>query len=883
MNAELYILRDKEKAKSINAELSAISNALKKKNTKIAYKTELDNEEEKILEAIAQSTNPSEQINYVIIPNAVKGNSRSTVYDTLDYIVSGNSNRINVQYYQKAGNQTGLKKKAVDIKGNRQENGCYFIINNVFVILLPENSAAKIGTMTAAAVDEIAKKYPDVENLNVRKDKEEETFDLIGGFTPQKKKETHIDIGDTANIENNPVNMRTYSKATIDNSSPRRNKLNNVKTAEGNTENPKDGSVVLSGTGAKPRKKVGFFKRNFIPIGMDSTGEKVRKIILDLAIIVFIATAVILMKVMVVEPIENNNKYDEIRDLVKQDTIEIATEITTDAEGHKVVIPVKQSKNWDKLKQINSEVVGWISIDDTRIDYPVLQHPGDNDDAQFYLHRDIYCNYSGYGSIFLDYRSNKAIKSKNLILHGHHMRDGSMFENLMGYGKYNADMDFYRQHPTIHFDTPEGDAVYKIISVYKTSTLDAHGDFFNYLTGSFESDAEFMNYVYLVRMRSLINTGVTCNEKDQLLTLSTCSYEYTDFRTVVVARKTRIGEEDTVDVSKATANPSPLWPDVYYGYDDSKKPAVYTFATEKRSDLLSWYDGKGNLQGKERMFTLHDDDIEIGTENTTQDGTSQQGGGQGTVEIVTVPPVNPQPNPSGGSPDGNTKEADSILFNYSTLALTVGQTDTLEIYWTPNDVTDKSIKWESSNSRIATIAKGGIVTAKAEGECTISAETANGKKTTCKVVVSPIVATSVTIEPASYTTSTIGEQFKLKATVEPAKHSHSITWESSDRKVAVVTSNGTVRIKGYGTCTVTGSIDGMKVNCRITVNKPASPTQAPTQKPTQKPTQAPTQKPTPAPTQAPTQAPTAPPTAPPTEPPTQAPEPQPTAEENTGG
>ena len=185
------------------------------------------------------------------------------------------------------------------------------------------------------------------------------------------------------------------------------------------------------------------------------------------------------------------------------------------------------------------------------------------------------------------------------------MNDGSMFQNLMGYGKYTADMSFYNDHPTIEFDTPDGDAVYKIISVFKTSTLDAHGDFFNYLVGSFESDAEFMNYVYLVRARSLINTGVTCNEKDQLLTLSTCSYEYSEFRTVVVARKTRVGEDSSVDTSRASANPNPLWPDVYYGFDDSKKPKVTTFKTESKNGRISWYDGKGNLKGKERRHGRH--------------------------------------------------------------------------------------------------------------------------------------------------------------------------------------------------------------------------------------------------------------------------------------
>ena len=95
-----------------------------------------------------------------------------------------------------------------------------------------------------------------------------------------------------------------------------------------------------------------------------------------------------------------------------------------------------------------------------------------------------------------------------------------------------------------------------------------------------------------------------------------------------------------------------------------------------------------------------------------------------------------------------------------------------------------------------------------------------------------------------------GEQFKLTATVEPSNHTSTVKWTSSNTKVATVTSNGTVRTKGYGECRITASIDGLEVSCTVTVNKPSTPTQAPTKAPAP-PTQAPTQPPTAAPTQAP--------------------------------
>ncbi|MBQ1992095.1 MAG: class B sortase [Clostridia bacterium] len=554
---------------------------------------------------------------------------------------------------------------------------------------------------------------------------------------------------------------------------------------------------------AKPKhqKKGPTFKERFIPLKEDDGKEKARKIVLDIAIIVFIVTAIILTKVAVIDPFLNNKKYDELRETVKNE-IEIATEVTTDAEGNEVVRKIKTNKDWKKLKDINKEVIAWVQIKDTNVDYPVLQHKEDTLDYQYYLYKDIYKEYSGYGSVFADFRSNRGVDSKNIILHGHNMKDGSMFENLMGYGKYKPDMDYYRKHPTIEFDTPKGVATYKIISVFKTSTLDAHGEFFNYLTASFSSDAEFMNYVYLVRERSLIDTGVTCNEDDQLLTLSTCSYEYSDFRTVVVARKTRVGESSKVDVSKAKANSDPLWPDVYYNYDKSSKPKVTTFKTENKKKKIAWYDGKGNLDGRERMFTLHDND------RPKNEDASEE-----TTENITQPPTEaPIIHPEG------------VMLDYSQMVMDIGDIETLKIIWSPENTTEKSgVKWISSNANVARVASGGRVTAVGPGECTITVQTANGHEYSTTVIVNGVLATKLTLSSSSYRTNKLGETFLLAATYEPSNVTNkAISWTSSDNSVATVTSGGLVKITGYGSCTITAKLDSLTCRCTITVIQPAT-------------------------------------------------------------
>ena len=94
-----------------------------------------------------------------------------------------------------------------------------------------------------------------------------------------------------------------------------------------------------------------------------------------------------------------------------------------------------------------------------------------------------------------------------------------------------------------------------------------------------------------MRERSIIDTPVTVNEDDQLITLSTCTYEFENFRTAVIARKVRPGEDSTVDVDSASANSDMLWPDVYYRTYGGTKPEDKSFAQAYENGEISWYDG----------------------------------------------------------------------------------------------------------------------------------------------------------------------------------------------------------------------------------------------------------------------------------------------------
>lgn len=330
------------------------------------------------------------------------------------------------------------------------------------------------------------------------------------------------------------------------------------------------------------KKKEGFF-RSFIPHKGDSKGIVIRKVAVLVAIAVFIGAMIYVINFFIVGPAKNNAINDEIREIAYSS--ENTSPTTPDGKP-------KQEQDWKALKKINKEIVGWIRLDDSRIDYPVMFHPGDDQDGQYYLNHTYKHEWSEYGTVFIDYRSEHSTESKNVILHGHNMTDGSMFHELMDYSdRFTGDLDFYRDHSVLTFNTPDGDAKWKIISVFKTSTLFAHGEFFNYMQGEFNSPAEFMNFVYNVRIRSMFNVPVTVNENDQLLTLSTCSYEYTNFRTVVVARKVRDGEDPAVDVKLASVNDDPFLPEVCY---DGKRPDAGTFKSAYKSGNINWYDGKYN-------------------------------------------------------------------------------------------------------------------------------------------------------------------------------------------------------------------------------------------------------------------------------------------------
>lgn len=182
------------------------------------------------------------------------------------------------------------------------------------------------------------------------------------------------------------------------------------------------------------------------------------------------------------------------------------------------------------LYEENKDLVGWLSIEGMKIDYPVMQ----NEDDGYYLHHDFYGNDSKYGCLYVRKRADLA-SGTNFIIYGHNMKDGSMFGDLDLYLKES----FYKEHPTVSFDTLYEERTYEIVAVFRSQVYNADDDVFKYYQ-FYEADTqeEFEDFYGNIKALSLYDTGVEAKFGDTFLTLSTCAYHVQDGRLVVVAKRT---------------------------------------------------------------------------------------------------------------------------------------------------------------------------------------------------------------------------------------------------------------------------------------------------------------------------------------------------------
>ena len=220
--------------------------------------------------------------------------------------------------------------------------------------------------------------------------------------------------------------------------------------------------------------------------------------------------------------------YDDLQEIVIEENTDIDT-TNVDTEIEKSEGESSNKYNLENIAKINSDVVGWIKIENTNIDYPVMQN------GDYYLHRNIYKNYSSHGTPYLAEYCNIQY-SDNLIIYGHHMNDNSMFAQLDDYKKHS----FYENHKYIKFYSYYNgktiEKTYEVAIAFKTVVYSDKGfKYYNYT--NFSDVQELNDFIENCRKLEFYNTGIDINYGDKLITLSTCEYSQKNGRIVVVAKQ----------------------------------------------------------------------------------------------------------------------------------------------------------------------------------------------------------------------------------------------------------------------------------------------------------------------------------------------------------
>lgn len=184
--------------------------------------------------------------------------------------------------------------------------------------------------------------------------------------------------------------------------------------------------------------------------------------------------------------------------------------------------------DYQVLYEINRDMVGWIQIDGTAIDYPVVQTPKN---PNFYLRRNFYKESATCGTIYVREACNVDLPSDNVTVYGHNMRNGTMFADLHKFEKKS----FWEKHRYVNFDSLHEYRTYEIFAVFKT-TADLTKGFSYHIYDTFATEKAFNSYVSTCKNLSLFDTGIRPEFGEKLLTLSTCDKSIDNGRLVVVCR-----------------------------------------------------------------------------------------------------------------------------------------------------------------------------------------------------------------------------------------------------------------------------------------------------------------------------------------------------------
>ena len=212
--------------------------------------------------------------------------------------------------------------------------------------------------------------------------------------------------------------------------------------------------------------------------------------------------------------------------ITKETTEETRPSEATEAPKEREYLPALQEK-----REENEDTVGWLTIQGTKIDYPVMYTP---QDPEKYLHLGFDQKYSFAGLPFIDANCSLDPESDNLIIYAHNMLDGSMFRSLMKYEQKS----YWQQHPRVKLDLWDEEREYEVLAAFRDRVYYKTENCFKfYKFIDAESEDSYREAIDYYKTHACYDTGVTAQPGDRLLTLVTCAYHTDNGRFVVVARE----------------------------------------------------------------------------------------------------------------------------------------------------------------------------------------------------------------------------------------------------------------------------------------------------------------------------------------------------------
>lgn len=210
--------------------------------------------------------------------------------------------------------------------------------------------------------------------------------------------------------------------------------------------------------------------------------------------------------------------YDELTKYVNSEPVGTPDPETETAPNHEGI--VWPEVDFEALKAVNEDVVGWIYLEGTEINYPVVR----GDDNSYYLDKLYDGTTNGSGSIFMDFRNEPNFVDKNNILYGHSMNNGSMFTAI----KRFKNQSYYDEHPYALLMTPDQNYKVEFFTGYIANVEQDAWDYY------FDSDEDFQHWLDSSKSKSTFASTITPVIEDEILTLSTCTYEFDNARYVLV-------------------------------------------------------------------------------------------------------------------------------------------------------------------------------------------------------------------------------------------------------------------------------------------------------------------------------------------------------------